>query len=248
MTHHAHRVADEDIRPDSTAAADPYMRLNNRPFAHCHVVRHLDQITNNATSPDHGFAQRGPVDCCVCTNTHIIFYHDEPNLWDLTPVAVCLFRVPETVTADHGAGLQNDSFADLGFLADGDVLIEDCVFADHTILTDEATAQDLHPIVDSCTFPNDHMGVNANTHAQSDSIFKNGCRVNKSLMVGNRHSLHNSQASLLNLHSAHPPCGIDRRTKRDTSTSSRMSAASLLTPPQRAAHDGLSRPHSKKNQ
>lgn len=99
--------SDHDPLADCRTARDAHLGYDDPVFSHGHVMSDLDQVVDFCALPDVGGSERGPVDRHIGSDFDVIFNDDDASLWNFMMTAFVL-NVSESVTSDHGSGVDND--------------------------------------------------------------------------------------------------------------------------------------------
>src|SRR5215472_12256920 len=111
-----------------TSKAD--LAAEQRIFANLAGVADLHEIVNLRAAANRCLSDSGAIDCAVRLNFDIVSNRRDSRLADFVPVAACLTREAEAVTADHDAILQQYAMANAAIFADAGVRMSEEMVSD----------------------------------------------------------------------------------------------------------------------
>gem|GEM_PF-6391291 len=117
-------------------------------FANPHVVGNMYQVIGFNTSAYMRFTESAPVNGAVCPNFNIIIDLDDTGMLNFN-MYISVGHKTETVTANHGPGIDLDPAAYPAAFHDGDIGAEDRVITDYHIISQIHTGMQVDPVAQS---------------------------------------------------------------------------------------------------
>ena len=121
---------------NSDTAGDTDLGYQNCIFADDDIVRDMHQIVGLNSPSDEGFAEGGPVNGVVGTDFNIIIDLDDAGVGDFM-IALAIGGIPKAISADHRAGMNDDSVADDAMLQDRDIGANGDITADNHMVAND---------------------------------------------------------------------------------------------------------------
>ncbi len=136
-------------------------------LAHLDTVRNHHQIVDFRPTSDPRFTDRRTIDRRVRANLHVVLDDDNALLGDLVMSSVAVGDEPESVAADDGAVLHDDTGAQHRTIAHGDAGVQDRVGANPRAGTDHDVGVENDAIADVRVGADDHQRANRDIGAEA---------------------------------------------------------------------------------
>ena len=138
---------DDYAASDFRASGNAGLSDENRGFTENDVVSNLHEVVDFRSFLDPGFAEAGAVDAGIRADFNIVVDLHDSVLGNLDETAEG-WCVTEAVGADDGTRMDDDAVAEDAAVHDGDIGVDDAVFADFGVVTDICAAADDRVVAD----------------------------------------------------------------------------------------------------
>ena len=158
--------SDHDPLTDRRTTRDAHLGDDDPVFSHGHVMGDLDQVVDFCALPDECGSERGPVDSHVGSDFDVIFNDDDASLWNFMMTAFVL-NVSESVTSNHGSGVDNDPGAYPASVLNTHVRMKYGILTDGDAFSQKDTGVEGDPIPESRMMANGDKRSDGRVAAQA---------------------------------------------------------------------------------